>query len=603
MKPELRLNQHVMYAALPDMPAETETLIKSHIRRLANREEDKPLKKKLSLGLVLALIITLLAISALAAVLIGGKDFVEHFLAPRAIQTQDEKWTKKELDELLRIARENGLPITEELQKAFDQPEGYYKQEVIHAVLRDAFGFYYSTWSVEDQAWYENILVKTGLKDFTRATLPQPGDVGLEEAQEIAAKYIADAWQAEPGLMDPEIYRRHQQFQNFKDSEHHQGRRWYLEFEALDLYHDGYTFTIEHDGKVVEADRRPGVDKPYAEPYFVLERYEWVHGDRDNWDYDTWMSFKGHITQAVAAHGDGGLGRLIDPILKQEYAKPAEGMITKEQAILAAHAAPGAYAPQQVARANAVLLMDGDTPVWKVTLRHVRVGSDEAPQPLPLPFLAEINAFTGEIRASRLAGDHGSRASYILDRLMAEYPEATMPPPTGPGPTIRPDGKRSFWYSDRAPEYYWEALDAYGYTKGDQGDLIDSWHKDYGSDQAFWPLEAQALIELWHSLPSLDSTFPGLPAAEDIPREEALAIARAALLADQQTGLGLDDAALDALAVQYTFSFHSLYPGSRAWQVGFVEYPEGTKNVLASVTIDARTGEVLEVTGGEAGNG
>ncbi len=195
---------------------------------------------------------------------------MESILAPKAVLTQDDKWSQEELDELMRIAKENGLPITDQLKRAFEHPEGSYKQELIHAVLRDALGFYYSTWSVEDQAWYENLLIKTGLKDFTWATLPQAGDISLEQARETAARYIADTWGEEKDLMNPVIYRHHQQFQNYQEGEHLQTRRWYLEFEALDLHHDTFRLTIRQDGKVEEAERRPGVESPMQVPTMSL---------------------------------------------------------------------------------------------------------------------------------------------------------------------------------------------------------------------------------------------------------------------------------------------------------------------------------------------
>lgn len=594
MKPELRLNGRVLSAMLPDLPPEAEERLRRQISRLSAQKEETPVKKKLSLGLVLALVITLITLSALAAALIGGKDFVENILAPRAMETTSDTWIKKELDELLRIARDNGLPITEELQKAFDQPGGSYKQELIHAVLRDSLGFYYSTWPVEDQAWYENLLVKAGLKDFTWTTVPQPGDVSLQEAREIAARYIAAAWQAEPELMNPAVYRHHQQFKTFKESERHQGRRWYLEFEALDLSHDGYQFTIGSAGEVVEASRRPGVCQPDATAYDVLERYEWVYGNREDWESGTWQSFQKQVRKAMEAHGDSGMGRLLNTVLRQEYALPTDDMITREAAVAAVQALPDAH--KNVAKATAVLLMDEGTPVWKVTLR----AAFEEGKTLPMPFLAEVNALTGEVRSSRLAGDHSSLASYALDRLMEEEP--ATPPPAGPA--RRSDGKPGFWYAqDIAPDYYWKALDEYGYSKGDTGELIASWQKEYGTDQAFWPLEAQALIALWHDILDFDTPFPGLPALEDITREEALAIARKAVLEGQKTGLALDEAALDELSVQFQFFFNVPEKGGRIWQVGFVEYADGQKNLVANVVINAKTGEVTELTGGSQGHG
>ncbi len=58
MKPELRLNQDLLNAMLPDLAPEAEAELKARIRRLARQEEEKPVKKKLSVGLALALVMT-----------------------------------------------------------------------------------------------------------------------------------------------------------------------------------------------------------------------------------------------------------------------------------------------------------------------------------------------------------------------------------------------------------------------------------------------------------------------------------------------------------------------------------------------------------------
>ena len=589
MKPELRLNQDLLNAMLPDLAPEAEAELKARIRRLARQEEEKPMNKKLSVGLALALVMTLLALGALAAVLIGGKDFVESILAPKAVLTQDDKWSQEELDELMRIAKENGLPITDQLKRAFEHPEGSYKQELIHAVLRDALGFYYSTWSVEDQAWYENLLIKTGLKDFTWATLPQAGDISLEQARETAARYIADTWGEEKDLMNPVIYRHHQQFQNYQEGEHLQTRRWYLEFEALDLHHDTFRLTIRQDGKVEEAERRPGVGKPYASAYDVFERYEYIAGSMETWPPETWVSFQRELKRAVDAHGDGGMSS-AKLYLSQDYLLPTKDMISKETACEKALASPGAPEASRVERKSAVLMMDGNTPVWKVALD----AAIHEPVRRLLPYLVEINALNGEIRSVHEPSPTAFRGyhPFILNRFVPA-PEATP----SPGPTRRPDGKPSFWYSDAAPDYYWKALDEYGYTKGDTGELIESWYGEFGADKLFWPLEAQALIALWHEIDSLTGTFPGLPSPEDIQREQAIRIADEALRQDQSLGLMEKD--LKGLVHAVSFNFDSIGKGSRTWFIQYLNVEDGAKDLLACVVIDAKTGEVVEITDGQ----
>ena len=55
-------------------------------RRLAFalQQEERTMRKKLSVGLVLAIVLMLVTVSVLAAVLLSGKDFVQEVLRPKA---------------------------------------------------------------------------------------------------------------------------------------------------------------------------------------------------------------------------------------------------------------------------------------------------------------------------------------------------------------------------------------------------------------------------------------------------------------------------------------------------------------------------------------
>ena len=68
------------------------------------------MKRKISVGLVFALILMLLAVSALAAVILGGKDFVDQVMAPMAkVDIQSDRFTEKEVKFILDEAEKYGI--------------------------------------------------------------------------------------------------------------------------------------------------------------------------------------------------------------------------------------------------------------------------------------------------------------------------------------------------------------------------------------------------------------------------------------------------------------------------------------------------------------
>ena len=120
--------------------------------------EEKPMKKKVSVALVLAIVLALLTIGALAA-LLGSKEFVGNVLAPKAAINASDKWTQEEVQEILRIAEENGIALSDENLARLQSGDGYFKEELMRLFAKVDLGFYPSTWSLEDQAWYDQFLV------------------------------------------------------------------------------------------------------------------------------------------------------------------------------------------------------------------------------------------------------------------------------------------------------------------------------------------------------------------------------------------------------------------------------------------------------------
>ncbi|MBQ6257079.1 MAG: hypothetical protein IJJ60_10865, partial [Clostridia bacterium] len=119
MKRTVHVNKEFVNAALPPIPEDFERdmreMILSMPAETAERIERKgrPMRRKLSVGFVLAVILCTLAAGALAAVLLGGKDFVDQIMAPKARETSSQNFTKEEIAEILRIAEENSLTLSD----------------------------------------------------------------------------------------------------------------------------------------------------------------------------------------------------------------------------------------------------------------------------------------------------------------------------------------------------------------------------------------------------------------------------------------------------------------------------------------------------------
>lgn len=163
MKRPVILRQETLQLMLPDIPPAFCEQMRALTGSLAQQGKEPVMQRKISIGLVAALVALLITMGALAAALLSGKDFVEQELAPRAAQNESDKWTQAELDVILSSAQEHGIEmpasLLEELRNAED---GLYKEELMRDFLRTSLGYYPSTWSIEDQAWYHNLLLSVG---------------------------------------------------------------------------------------------------------------------------------------------------------------------------------------------------------------------------------------------------------------------------------------------------------------------------------------------------------------------------------------------------------------------------------------------------------
>ncbi len=583
MKRAVTVNQQAINAMLPDIPEPFDARMHAMLRELPGDRKETVMKKKLSVGLIFAIILALLAVGALAAALLGGKEFVDSILAPKATETSSDKWTQAEMQEILRIAEENGIELDADTRQRLAHAEGQYKDEVMRLFAKTELGFYPSAWSLEDQKWYGDLLVATGQLDVNNLTVPQPGEMTREEAVAFAKDYIQTTWGANPDLDNPELYLRHQQYSVYKNSEHDQGKMWYVEYAALDATHDSYFVTFTKEGGVRDSQRTAGVGED-ATAINVLDRFRDLYGGMYDWSAQAWNEFKASLANVKDLTDETGRRWAVD-ILSQDYPEPDNEMIDEATAVDIArgHIAGMGYTVE--GGDNAMLLRDDSHTVWKALLRLEMPEDYEVGDPLFA--LCEVDAQTGEVTAARVMGvdEHRWADNYVMESNLTPRAQTAK---VDPSPTRRPDGKPGMWYSDRAPQYFWDKMDElYARYTADSDAVMNGWYAQYGHDMAFWDVEARAFYALMHELSSLDKpyvvSFPGLPDETDMPKEQALALAKDASSLENK----------DAYIVSATFFYHELYEGSHTWQITFHYHADNGELVPAEmIVVDAKTGEI-----------
>ena len=167
------------------------------------------MKRKLTYGLVLAIVLLLAAATALAVALLSPKEVVEQVAVPMA-QENDPDWrvnmkfSAEELETFIRKANEIGIEIREDdpIMEALRSGEGYDEEEAIMEVCRQAFGGTYSTWTLEERHWFDDMLTEIGFTDGESQPLPGPDDLTEEEARAKMIEAIQTEFNDEMYLSD-----------------------------------------------------------------------------------------------------------------------------------------------------------------------------------------------------------------------------------------------------------------------------------------------------------------------------------------------------------------------------------------------------------------
>ena len=219
-------------------------------------EGKRTMKKRLSIGLVLALLLCLLTLGALAAALLSGQEIIEGHLVPMAQENEKNKplgdeqvFTNAQLKQVLLLAEENGIQLSDRLKAALTAGQDYSAEETIMEFARDAFGGLYYTWSIQQKYWFEEAMVAIGFKEKNYLLLPGEGEYAYDQARAAALAYIRDRYGDDPA--DPAVWEESVQYGHSWIGDERSGPpEWVFSFLPLDNSRNEYIVRLNAQGQI-----------------------------------------------------------------------------------------------------------------------------------------------------------------------------------------------------------------------------------------------------------------------------------------------------------------------------------------------------------------
>ncbi len=204
----------------------------------------------------LALLLVLIAATA-AADVPATERFIEEQVVPMA-QANDsagavnENFSSEELAKIVRLAGESGVDVPEHLREYVRQNRGYYEEETIMSLYREALGSMFSEWPIENKHWFGEIVVMIGFREDNPDQLPKGDEIPYEQALDIAAARV----QSECGddIRDTMRWKEMTCYRREAGEGEDVSPKWYFDFEPLSVDDNMYQVTIDAKGSVLAFD-------------------------------------------------------------------------------------------------------------------------------------------------------------------------------------------------------------------------------------------------------------------------------------------------------------------------------------------------------------
>ena len=358
-------------------------------------------KRKLTAGWVLALTLMLLTVTAVAAVLLTHTEIVEQFAVPMAQQndtgeaTQDV-FSNEELSQLVAILKENGISLDEDarIMRALESGSGYWEEETLMDICREAFGGLFYEWSIEEKYWFDTMTVKIGFKERNPYLIPEEGDMSIPEAKVYAAKLLKDAYGAELPLESDDTWQIIEWFYApWTDESGAQPAQWRFEYVYRNTGETEYTINFSRDGRILKTTESSIHGEITEVESFSMARQIMNnrYGNISRWPVQAWAEY----------------GRLIEPLTAETqgdwrwqhagYRFPPADAISEQEAIRIATETVGL---EGSISALIICCEDNGTPIYKVTL-FIHFFGNEMSAAYDAIWCVEMDCVTGEVLDKR----------------------------------------------------------------------------------------------------------------------------------------------------------------------------------------------------------
>ena len=371
-------------------------------------EGETKVKKKLSAGLVLAIVMMLIAAVALAVTLLTHQEVVEQVAVPLAVDNDtgvgvNNTYNAEELAELVRNLNENGITLEENnrIMQSLQNGQGYYEEETIMEICRQAFGGNYYTWTLEQQDWYEGLMVKIGFHETYQTRMPGEGNMKYEDAEAFAFRKIRETYGQDLLLEDRSIWQLSRQFyvENPGDPA---SAGWSFSLEPKDIDHGQYYVRFSDNDP--EGSVSVGADiYDWSQPYTGEELlshfnavYTWNHGQ---WPQEAWQRLH-EMLQGAEIEPTNREAQALKAFRITEYPVPGEKDISREIAI---QKAKEAIQDTRAALDGAVLTDYEGKRIWMVSF-VINPSSEGTADETAGLFAVSVDSATGTLLESRKQG-------------------------------------------------------------------------------------------------------------------------------------------------------------------------------------------------------
>ncbi|MBR4067551.1 MAG: hypothetical protein IKK08_02850 [Clostridia bacterium] len=367
------------------------------VQRVLNKAHETPktggfvVKKKLSVGMVFAIVLILMTVTAVAAVLLSMRQIVDDYAVPMAQQSVGEiDYNPEEVSILVQLAQENGIVFSEHAMSniawAESHGEGYAKDEFIKLLAYTEFGEDISTWTLEQQKWFDDALVAMGIFPESQKAMPKDPEGEQELAVSRAVAHLTANYSIAGDIMDESQYQVGVQYINGDADGDYPGLYWSIDFQPKTITGGEYWVYLRDNGEILGQSVRLGLsaDSSVGDVRDAYVRYY-------KKDYPAHVEWDQHVYQeflATAKLVKPSNGRAYLCIIQTEYPDIPDDAISFDDAYAIAAADLGITDYRVFKK---VLIATDTNPVWKFTMSR---GEDD--------YSFEIDCITGEIRTKRL---------------------------------------------------------------------------------------------------------------------------------------------------------------------------------------------------------